>query len=192
MVRYDREHKARSRQQIVDAAADLFRREGFRGVGIDTLCKAAGLTRGAFYAHFPSKGALLSAVMENNHDLLKRLRERSARSTSSLVGKGVQVLRDYLHPDNTPAVIAGCSLASLAMDTARADPGAQRAYAETIDAVVEELMRGRPPEDRNRVRAALAMAIGGLLINSACGAEGTGVQMAQAARREATRLLEAG
>ena len=54
--------KAETRQRIVDAAADLFRRDGIDGVGVDAIMHAAGLTHGGFYLHFASKEALIGAV----------------------------------------------------------------------------------------------------------------------------------
>lgn len=47
-------HKLESRQRILAAAAELFTRKGFNQVGIDEVMLAAGMTRGAFYAHFNS------------------------------------------------------------------------------------------------------------------------------------------
>ncbi|MFX7836726.1 TetR family transcriptional regulator, partial [Acinetobacter baumannii] len=44
-----------TRKKILDAAARRFRAEGYDGLGIDGLAKAAGVTNGAFYGHFDSK-----------------------------------------------------------------------------------------------------------------------------------------
>ena len=60
MVRYPRGHKEKTRDQIVDTAARAFREEGVAGVGIGELMGRAGLTHGGFYAHFPSKDALVA------------------------------------------------------------------------------------------------------------------------------------
>ena len=56
------QRKAETRQRIVDAAADLFREHGIDGVGVDAIMRAAGMTHGGFYLHFPSKEALVGAV----------------------------------------------------------------------------------------------------------------------------------
>src|ERR1700759_2288391 len=44
-----------ARARLVDAARRGFRASGFGGAGVDALAKGAGLTSGAFYAHFDSK-----------------------------------------------------------------------------------------------------------------------------------------
>lgn len=51
------------REQIVSAAAELFRRHGFDGVGVDDIGAAVGLSGPAMYRYFPSKHALLEEVI---------------------------------------------------------------------------------------------------------------------------------
>lgn len=59
---YARRRKLQSREtekKILNAALDLMRERGFDKVSIRDICRAAGITTGAFYHHFPSKEALL-------------------------------------------------------------------------------------------------------------------------------------
>ena len=49
-----------TRRAILDAAARLTRKEGFDKVTIRDICRAAGVTTGAFYHHFASKEDLLN------------------------------------------------------------------------------------------------------------------------------------
>jgi AcrR family transcriptional regulator len=53
-----KDRKKKSRDQILNAAVDLFSRYGFDKVSIGQIMKAAKMTHGAFYAHFESKEAL--------------------------------------------------------------------------------------------------------------------------------------
>ena len=53
-----------SRQRIVDAAQGLFHRSAYQAVGINAICAEAGVVKGSFYHFFPSKQALLAAVLE--------------------------------------------------------------------------------------------------------------------------------
>ena len=52
--------KEASHDRIVSAAARAIRRSGFDGTGVADIMKEAGLTHGAFYAHFPSREAMLA------------------------------------------------------------------------------------------------------------------------------------
>jgi AcrR family transcriptional regulator len=71
-MRYSHTHKAETRRRIVDEASRRFRRDGVAGTGLVPLMKALGMTHGGFYAHFPSKDALvdasLGAVVEQIED----------------------------------------------------------------------------------------------------------------------------
>ena len=48
------------RQRILEAAADLFRRVGIRGVGVEALAEAAGTNKMTLYRHFASKDELVA------------------------------------------------------------------------------------------------------------------------------------
>lgn len=62
---YPKDHKTRSRARIVEAARELFNTHGFDRVSIDMVMRKAGLTRGAFYAHFASKEALFAEAVDS-------------------------------------------------------------------------------------------------------------------------------
>src|SRR5213079_1601779 len=57
-MRVSKEQAARNRKQILTAAARLFRENGIRATGVDSISQGAGLTHGAFYSQFESKEAL--------------------------------------------------------------------------------------------------------------------------------------
>ena len=193
MARFTPEHKDASREKLITAAARLFRQQGFNGVGINDLCAAAGLTRGAFYVHFTSKAALLTQVLAGAHDFVQRLRARTATTTAGLRKQAAQVACDYLEPENREAVVAGCSIASLALDAVRGEPAARQAYAHAVDAVVSEFQAAAPGEkrlSRDDARVALVICVGGLLLDNACGDDPEGAKIAMAAQREVRRLLQ--
>lgn len=71
-MRYSTEHKELTRKKILAAAAALFRGQGYAGLGIDALAKAAGVTNGAFYGHFASKAEAYRATVESGLETLWR------------------------------------------------------------------------------------------------------------------------
>jgi TetR/AcrR family transcriptional repressor of nem operon len=53
-----------ARTRLLEAARDEIRRRGFSATTVDELCRAAGVTKGAFFHHFDSKEALGVAAAE--------------------------------------------------------------------------------------------------------------------------------
>jgi TetR/AcrR family transcriptional repressor of nem operon len=52
-----------AREALVDSGIDLFRRSGYVATTVDEICSAAGVTKGAFFHHFPSKEALATECL---------------------------------------------------------------------------------------------------------------------------------
>ena len=91
MARYGKDHKQATRRRIVEAAGRRLKRDGIDGSGVASLMADAGLTNGAFYAHFDSKDDLVATTVA---DQLREQRERySAPSLEEIV-------RGYLSPQH--------------------------------------------------------------------------------------------
>jgi len=80
-----------SRDRLLDTAADLFYAEGITATGVDRIVAEAGLAKPTLYAHFPSKAALVTAVLEERHrrqrdSLDAHLSERGAPPADRLLG----------------------------------------------------------------------------------------------------------
>ncbi len=64
---FDRtERRARTRAQLLDAAARVYARRGFDGATLDEVAEEAGFTKGAVYDHFGSKERLLLALLDEH------------------------------------------------------------------------------------------------------------------------------
>ena len=91
MARYGKEHKEATRRRIIEAAGQRFKRDGIDGSGIAALMADAGLTNGAFYAHFASKEDLVATAVAD------QLREQLERYCAAADRAGVeQLVREYL------------------------------------------------------------------------------------------------
>jgi AcrR family transcriptional regulator len=55
---------APTRDRILQAAIDLFAAQGYAGIGVDTICKQAGVAKTGLYWNFGSKQGLLKAVIQ--------------------------------------------------------------------------------------------------------------------------------
>src|SRR6266581_8447298 len=109
-VRYGTEHKQATRRRIIETAGRRLKRDGIDGSGVATLMADAGLTNGAFYAHFDSKEDLVASTVA---DQLREQRERYSGQSLE------EIVRGYLsiqHRDNTEG---GCPSAALLDEIAR-------------------------------------------------------------------------
>lgn len=154
-----RERAAENREAIIDAAERLFRDRGVDAVGLVELMKAAGLTRGGFYNHFPSKGALVDEVvtraMRNGLASLDGAAAASAEKNSDALADQFDF---YLSPGHRADIEHGCPNAAFAGDARRFDEAAMRDYAQGLATNLARFARivdeAGLTEDRDRVRAA--------------------------------------
>jgi AcrR family transcriptional regulator len=65
-----------TRQRLVDAARDLFLRNGTRGTSVDDIAKAAGTSRATFYAHFTDKQDVIREMARGMWETTFALYER--------------------------------------------------------------------------------------------------------------------
>lgn len=54
-----------ARRRLLDAATAVIRTKGLSATSVDDLCRAAGVTKGAFFHHFPTKEALAVAAADH-------------------------------------------------------------------------------------------------------------------------------
>jgi AcrR family transcriptional regulator len=59
-----------TRNHILKAAQRLFSTNGYDATGVAEICQAAGVSKGAFYHHFPSKQAVFLKLLENWLEIL--------------------------------------------------------------------------------------------------------------------------
>src|SRR5262245_16705547 len=64
-MRRTKEEAAKTRASIVDAALECFERHGIAGSTLDQIAAAAGVTKGAVYHHFESKGQILHELRQH-------------------------------------------------------------------------------------------------------------------------------
>jgi TetR/AcrR family transcriptional repressor of nem operon len=171
---------ARTRAEILDHAARLFRLRGHAGTNIDDIMLAAGLTRGAFYAHFTSKDDLFAEAIRAGHGLLRQLR----------TGEPPAVLKAYLDKADLAATGQGCTLAALPGDVARAPLAARLAYANILYATIAELARGRRRKLDADATVAAILAVGAVTLARASGDTRLGDWLLRCAGRAALALLK--
>ncbi|NRP86141.1 HTH-type transcriptional regulator TtgR [Ensifer adhaerens] len=141
-MRYSAEHKQETRTRVIAAAGQVFRKEGYGGAGIDALTKAAGVTNGAFYGHFKSKGeAFRTAVVEG----LEELRQGIAALKESQPKNWLKAFASYyLGYKRTCDLGDSCALPSLSPDVMRADDETRNIYTVELKKLIAAVATGLP------------------------------------------------
>jgi len=125
-MRYPAEETAAKHDRIVKEASRLFRERGFENVSVGEVMRAAGLTHGAFYAHFASKEELQAAAVAYGQKVSLGRLQRSKKSRESYADR-------YLsrrHRDNPGD---GCTMAALAQEVARSGPELKAVFEQGLE-----------------------------------------------------------
>ena len=154
-----RSRVARTRAEILDHAGRLFRLRGYAGTNIDDVMLAAGLTRGAFYAHFRSKDELFGEALRAGTGLRNRL----------IGADPLAVVKAYLDKAELVASAPTCNLAALPSDIARADLPARLAYANLLYAAIGELAGAKARKLDADATVAAILAVGAVALARASG-----------------------
>ena len=161
-MRFEKGHKAVTRQHILEVASKCFRREGVSAAGISGIMGKAGLTNGAFYLHFESKEALVreavgSALAERQQNLKEKV-----RAGVDLEG----VIRSYLNQAHREDPACGCPSAALLPEIARQSVPTRQTYEDGLQSFVSTLAALLPEADSaaagRRATAIFALMVGTL------------------------------
>jgi TetR/AcrR family transcriptional repressor of nem operon len=167
VARYTKEHKQVTRQRIIETAGHRFKQDGIDGSGISTLMSDAGLTNGAFYAHFESKDDLVANVVAD------QLRAQVEQYGTLRPGReGLEdFLRWYLSPEHRDNPGDGCPSAALLDEIGRCGDATKGAYTDGARAILDELATRLNPQDPHSARGQAiglyAMAVGTLQLSRA-------------------------
>ena len=148
MARYGTEHKEATRRRIVETAGRRLKRDGIDGSGIAALMADAGLTNGAFYAHFDSKDDLVATVVG---DQLGRQASEFRTLPDGRAGLEVFV-HAYLSPAHRDHPDVGCPSAALLDEIGRRTEATRQAYTTGTKAILDEICTRLSPDDPESAR----------------------------------------
>ncbi|MFN9472060.1 TetR/AcrR family transcriptional regulator [Acidovorax sp.] len=159
--------KEATHERIVSVAARAIRRSGYDGTGVADIMKEAGLTHGAFYAHFDSREAMLA-------EAAAKACAESAAAAAQVVASVppgtalASMLGSYLSRGHVEQVELGCPLAALGSETMRQAPEVRRVATRHIKEMVDLIARQSPdwgqPAAHERALVTVATMVGALLL----------------------------
>ena len=159
--------KDATHERIVAVAARAIRRSGYDGTGVADIMKEAGLTHGAFYAHFSSREAMLAEAAG------RACAESSAAAAEVAAGVPpdmalATMLSAYLSREHMERAELGCPLAALGSETSRQAGEVRRVATrhikEMIDLVARQLPDWGQPSAHERALVTVATMVGALML----------------------------
>jgi AcrR family transcriptional regulator len=185
-MRYEKGHKDSTRQRIVEVASRQFREHGVAAVGIAGIMSDAGLTNGAFYAHFDSKEDLVREVL--SHAGFRNKLSRAAENGTGLEG----AIRDYLSQNHRDNPGQGCPTSALVSEIARHPRATRDAFTGKVDGVIELIAAGldaaSEAERRRKAVAIYALIVGTLQLARAVSDKRLSGEILQSGADEAVTL----
>ena len=163
-MRYPASETAERHEKILKEAARMFRERGFDGAGVAEIMKAAGLTHGAFYAHFSSKGALEAGAVERAFAQSDRRVYALTAGTSDPKRVFLDTYLSTAHRDHPGS---GCAIAALGPEIAR-DSAAREPFTRRVRQMIDEIAgrfrwKRKSGSRRNAIHL-LSAAVGALVL----------------------------
>ena len=159
--------KEATHDRIVDAAARAIRRSGYNGTGVADIMKDAGLTHGGFYAHFPSREAMLAEAADRAGSESVAMMERIAAKLPQQQALPA-MLQAYLSKEHLEGIETGCAVAALGSEMPRQTPEVRRAATRRIKEMIDLVARHSPdwgqPSAHERALVTVATMVGALML----------------------------
>jgi len=188
MSRYPTDHKAETREHILEASDRLLKERGAGRSSLADVMQAAGLTVGAFYAHFASKQALEEATILHgigaSMDRLLTLLEGIAddrRWRRALI-------RAFLAQLDDPDLGNANALTLVLPDVARGTAPLKSAFSERTAALLDRVAP-RFPALAGRTPREVAIAVFATLVGAVALARTIPAAVARGRVRHATEAL---
>ena len=166
-MRVSKEKAAQNRQDMLTAAARLFRERGVSATGVDSITKDVSLTHGAVYSQFGSKEAIAVEAIRLAFSGSKRLWQRLAERKGTKKAFPAIVVA-YLSREHRDSPGQGCVAAALGADVARQPQSVREAFTEEFKDALEFLAEVMPGDDPSRryedAIAAFASMAGALIL----------------------------
>jgi TetR/AcrR family transcriptional repressor of nem operon len=160
-MRYSKNHKQATRQRILQAAGRRFKQEGIDSAGVAAVMSDAGLTNGAFYAHFASKEDLVANMLADQ----LRTQRQSFDAQPPDRGGLEAFIRSYLSRQHRDQYADGCPSAALLDEIARRPAATKQAFTDELMGVIDDIASRLNPTDAEAARTD-ALTLFGLMLGT--------------------------
>ncbi len=151
------------RAQLLDAARTCFIRSGFASTKVADIAAEAGVSVGLVYRFFPSKEALVEAIIEaDSEEQLQRFSqvlEDSPPTAAAAIARFVATLRSTMLDRDRTALILEIAAEMMRNDKVRSAMQLQHKASKALDAKLKALSTNETDIDRFELRLRLVNAL---------------------------------
>jgi len=192
IMRYEKGHKDTTHDHILEVAARRFRKDGIAASGLAGIMSEAGLTNGAFYAHFSSKSEMVEKCIERATDDQWQQFEKEIAA-----GRLLNLVRAYLSEQHRDHSDSGCPSAALLPEISRQEPATRHVYTESLKRLLNAVEKQLPdmpkgPKARQIAIGTVALLIGSLQMARAVDDPFLSKDILAAGTQVATTLIQSG
>lgn len=129
-----------TREQIVEAADDLFYRRGYENTSFSDIAAVVGISRGNFYYHFKTKDEILDAVIDHRLTKTEAMLDRWEADGEEPADR-IRCFIQILIANRTQIMRHGCPVGTLSAELAKLDHALQPAAKELFSLFRDWLRR---------------------------------------------------
>ena len=137
-----------TRERILTAATELFYLNGYHATGLDKVIRRAGVTKGNFYYHFPSKEALAIATLEWQFEKVSRELQSQVLTKDSTPLDTLIALLEFMaarqKQQHEKGQICGCYFGNFTLELSAASPQVRAKVSEIFSrylGLIEDLLQ---------------------------------------------------
>ncbi|WP_438466532.1 TetR/AcrR family transcriptional regulator [Marinomonas sp. PE14-40] len=158
--------KEQTHQKILKSMHKTFREHGYNGAGVNGLANEAGVTSGAFYAHFGSKsGAFKEVITEGVSQFDQGLKQYQEKYGETWLEEFIAF---YLGEKRRTELNDSCALQSLTPEVVRSDDETKTLFQQELLKAAATMSEQKPNTESTQIDtetwAKLAMIIGGVTL----------------------------
>lgn len=183
---------ATAQEQLLDAAQELFYRDGIRAIGVDAVVERAGVNKMSLYRRFASKDELVTAYLQRMDDGFRARFEKSvAKHPGKPAKQMLQALDDLVKRASSPDY-RGCPFLNIACEFGDPEHPARVLVEQNKQYLMSrlvEMCRAAGAPDPVELAESLALIVDGIYATSQTYGPGSGPL--RAAPRIARALIDA-
>ncbi len=157
------------RQQLVDAAVDLFSAHGYHGVGIDRIAEEARVTKKTMYHHFRSKEELILAALRHYDGIFRNNFMKAVGDAAEDPEGRLLAIFDVAHAWFSDKKFYGCMFINAIGEYSEPDTAIRSVCADfkkLIRTYIEKLAKEAGLKEPAKIAATLALLLEGSTVTA--------------------------